>query len=96
MKSTILWGVTLCGMVEVLDVSKELPAFVPTVFVGCLFGLLFSPEDGISIFLRNLSEFLPVYTALFFIGLMSFLLLNRMHIWVTYCQIRDLQFFYKI
>jgi hypothetical protein len=53
MKNTNFWGVTLCNMVEVNDVLKEVPAFPATVFIGCLFGLIFNPEDGISIYVLN-------------------------------------------
>jgi hypothetical protein len=74
-------------MLEAHQVSKEPPAFVaflaPIVFIGCLFGLLFSPEDVLNIFLRNVSEFPPDYTALLFIGPMLFLSLNHTYIWVT-------------
>jgi hypothetical protein len=56
-------------MAEVHHVSKELPAFVALLvvaaFIGSLFGLFFSPEDGgsILVFVQNVSELQPDYTA---------------------------------
>jgi hypothetical protein len=47
---------------NVVDVSEEHPACCFSL-AGYLFGLLVDPEDGDSIFLRNVSEILPYYTS---------------------------------
>jgi hypothetical protein len=50
--------------VHPFEIRKESEASSRVFLSNSLFGLLFNPEDGGSVFLRNVSKFLPVYTAL--------------------------------
>jgi hypothetical protein len=51
LKSTIFWDITPCRPLKVNDVSEDLLA---TYFhAGFFLGLIFGPEDGGDMFLRN-------------------------------------------
>jgi hypothetical protein len=66
MKITVFLYMTPCSLAECVTQShiQEDTEFVLCLFLaGPLVGLLLYPEDGGSKFLRDVSEFLPDYTA---------------------------------